>query len=96
MSDEKTITGKTRESEVETYAVALFSGDMLKKLQKNSHKVHWSTVDNFTLLHRLKEELDELRVAVFDDEGSQAIIDECCDVALFAMFVADNIRKGEK
>lgn len=73
-------------------AVHDFSVEMLKKLLKNSHKAHWSTVDCDYLLDRLIQELEELKAA--RSGSAKDIISECADVANFAMMIADNAKKG--
>lgn len=97
MSDEQFINGKRRDVAVEALAVERFSKDMQRKLSENSHKDHWSKADYLNLIDRVFEEADELKSAVLSyyfsgAENDQEIIDECADVALFAMFIADNIR----
>ncbi len=98
MSDEKHKNGETRDPGVERAAVAIFGARMLEKLQMNSDKAHWSEVSYAYLMRRLIDEVWELVCAFllnFIGRGSKAdIISECCDVALFAMMIADNIRTG--
>lgn len=96
MSDEKFKTGATRDPGVERAAVAIFAQRMIEKLQQNSDKAHWGEADIWYLQNRLKEELDELQMTIIDDRPPNDIISECCDVALFAMFIADNLRTGAK
>jgi len=92
MSDEHTITGRIREPNIDRIAVANFARGMIGKLDKNSHKAHWSTVDCDYLFDRLLEEVQELKNA---RSGTvEQIIDECYDVANFAMMIADNVSKG--
>lgn len=92
MSDEHTITGKKRCQNIDRIAVGFFAEGMLQKLAKNSHKAHWETVDCDYLFDRLQEEVQELA----DARGGsvESIIDECYDVANFAMMIADNLSKG--
>ena len=92
MSDEHTITGKKRCPVLDRIAVDDFAEGMIRKLAKNSHKAHWSTVSCDYLFDRLKEEVHELSDS---RSGSvESIIDECYDVANFAMMIADNVSKG--
>lgn len=92
MSDEHTITGKLRCQNSDRLAVLFFAEGMLYKLKKNSHKAHWETVSCDYLFDRLKEEVQELADA---RSGTvEQIIDECYDVANFAMMIADNLSKG--
>lgn len=92
MSDEHTITGKQRCPNLDRIAVGFFAEGMLYKLKKNSHKAHWETVDCDYLFDRLLEEVQELKDA---RSGTvEQIMDECYDVANFAMMIADNVAKG--
>jgi len=92
MSDEHTITGKKRCHDIDRIAVVFFAKGMLRKLGKNRHKAHWETVDCDYLFDRLQEEVKELADA---RSGTvEQIIDECYDVANFAMMIADNVSKG--
>jgi hypothetical protein len=92
MSDEHTITGEIRPMELDAQAVRVFSVGMLKKLLINGHKAHWETVDCDYLFDRLLEEVQELKDA--RSGTAKQIIDECYDVANFAMMIADNVSKG--
>lgn len=89
---------KPRSSGADRAAVRLFGSDMLAKLEENSHKAHWSTVSNRWLLMRLAEECQELMQALVSLDRGQGmatdVIDECADVANFAMMIADNVRTG--
>lgn len=96
MSDNQFKTGATRDPGVERAAVAIFGARMLEKLQMNSDKAHWGNVPAFHLLERLKEEVCELEEAMLLMKSGDEIISEACDVALFAMFIADNLRKDSE
>ncbi len=65
---------------------------MMQKLRKNRHKAHWNTVSQAWLLGRLKDEVEELQLAL--QEGWD-VISECADVANFAMMIADNEMNKE-
>jgi hypothetical protein len=98
MSDEHTVTGEMRPSDVERLAVERFAESMLAKLRLNAHKAHWSTVDLFYLMDRVVQEMDELREALYrlhgadgDEELGKAVVAECADVANFAMMIADSV-----
>lgn len=93
MSDEHFITGEMRPENKDREAVMLFAEGMIWKLAKNRHKAHWSTIDCDYLFDRLKEEVQEL--AGSRSGQVDGIIDECYDVANFAMMIADNIRNGK-
>ena len=73
----------------EDMAVNLFACDMKNKLAKNRHKEHWGNYDYRYMLDRIEEELTELYQAVLDG-NPEDIIQECADVANFAMMIADN------
>ena len=93
MSDEHLIGDEPRCHKSDKIAVAEFADGMLGKLKKNSHKKHWSLVDCEYLFTRLLEEVDELAMA---RSGTlEEIIDECYDVANFAMMIADNLKNGD-
>ena len=92
MSDEHLIGGEPRSLDADEKAVTGFAVKMILKLQKNRHKAHWSTVDYEYLFDRLTEEVEELRSAMEWPDGD--IVSECCDVANFAMMIADKL-KGE-
>lgn len=72
-------------------AVADFTVHMKHKLLMTRHREHWSTLDTDTLFDRLREELEELRMAIVHDDR-KSIISEAADVANFAMMIADNAQ----
>lgn len=65
--------------------------DMHRKLKVNCHKGGWEYEDEFELLASLKEEVVELENAMNMHIGLN-IIDECADIANFAMMIAENGR----
>lgn len=69
--------------------------DMEEKLSRNDHKGGWDGMSMADLFDRLIQEERELMAAI---EGGFApnIIDECADVANFAMMIAEKARKMEK
>ena len=69
-----------------------FLGEMLKKLETNQHRSGWVNVGLHYLFRRLEEETLELRKALLSGD-KDAIIEECADVANFAMMIADVTRK---
>lgn len=71
--------------------VIWFSKVMERKLRRNDHKGGWDTNHLSELYARLQEESEELRDALseYDLDG---IIDECSDVANFAMMLADRAK----
>ena len=83
-----------RSHENDDRAVDVFAVDMKRKLAVNVHKKHWSDVPRSYLFLRLLEEEAELYDALNRDTP-QEIIDECADVANFAMMLADCARNGK-
>jgi len=74
--------------------VAWFVREMEKKLRKYDHRGGWDDCTPGYLLGRLREEVEELqeeRARVPGDFNAE--ISECCDVANFAMMLADKARK---
>jgi NTP pyrophosphatase (non-canonical NTP hydrolase) len=85
-----------------------FSENMERKLKENDYKEHWSKSNYSYLIQRLHEEVDELDEALSsfvigqamprDLSGSYSIeqygevVEECADVANFAMMIADNLK----
>ena len=85
-----------------------FSEDMERKLKENEHKEYWSKSNYAYLIRRLRQEVDELEEELSsfvigqamptDLSGSCSIekygevVDECADVANFAMMIADNLK----
>lgn len=66
---------------------------MIRKLNANAHKGHWSKNTSFALLDRLADEVTELKLAV--EEGlATDVMSEAVDVANFAMFIFDNYREA--
>lgn len=75
--------------------VEIFSGEMVEKLLKNSHKGGWDSCTPAYLSRRLGNELKELREIMHDSyktpETKNEIIRECADIANFAMMIAQNV-----
>lgn len=59
---------------------------MEAKIQKNKHKGYWRQAEMGYLMRRLHQEVLELSEALGADGD---VIDECVDVANFAMMLAD-------
>ena len=68
--------------------VKVFSLSMERKLSQNDHKMGWQKCEDVELLKKLNIELEELIYAL-ENESTKSIIDECADVANFAMMIAD-------
>ena len=75
--------------------VKSFSKDMERVLKKNDEKHGWDNLTIHWLLYRLKEETDELRMELTNQDKASAMR-EAIDVANFAMMIWDNLRRGGK
>jgi NTP pyrophosphatase (non-canonical NTP hydrolase) len=75
-----------------------FMQDMYKKLVANQEKKHWRTCSFDWLVQRLYEEMRELEEAMDKGAPYQEVMDECADVANFAMMIHDkaNLKLKEK
>lgn len=73
-------------------AVMWFAEMMEAKLAKNDHKGGWNNCDLQYLSMRLTQERKELTEAI-KSRNKQRIIDECADIANFAMMIADRFGK---
>jgi len=62
---------------------------MLHKLRVNAHKPHWHGESIEYLLGRLREEVREVEDAIEEEQSSDAIYNECADVANIAAMIAD-------
>lgn len=89
--------GGQRDTDRDREAVYRFAERMMRKLAANAHKAHWSTVDQSWLVRRVYNEADELNAEVstleprmMSDARLERVINECADVANFAMMIADN------
>lgn len=84
-------SGNGRDFNLDIGVVGWFSKRMLCTLYVNSNKPHWDTVTTSYLISRLREELGELEEALLKNDTNN-IINECTDVANFAMMIADKTR----
>ncbi len=75
--------------------VLKFAFEMERKLRINSGKGGWQDCDNDYLLSRINDELFELKACINEKKVKRAIINECADVANFAMMIADNQKNSE-
>ena len=74
--------------------VQWFADEMMTKLFQNRHKGDtWQRVSNKQLLNRLRQETTELEKALTTGKG---VVEECADVANFAMFIADNFSNEQQ
>ncbi|MBN2162562.1 MAG: hypothetical protein JXR25_16835 [Pontiellaceae bacterium] len=71
MGDEKYVSDKMRPDGPSETAVLWFAGAMLEKLRKNARKGPWSVVDGPGLIKRMREEMDELVGALYQ----QSLVD---------------------
>ena len=74
-------------------AVIAFTQDMEAKLRANDHKNGWADIGLTKLFELLNGEVDELTEALEEDDARN-VINECADVANYAMMIADIIRRG--
>ncbi len=73
-----------------------FADWMESKLRKNDYKGGWSECDGITLLAQLGEEFDELESAIMSNKPRHEIVEECADIANFAMMISENYKPEEK
>ena len=72
--------------------VMTFTKDMEAKLRVNDHKDGWADIGLTKLFVLLNGETEELEEALQDNDARN-IIDECADVANYAMMIADIVRR---
>ena len=72
-----------------------FFDAMVYKLRRNAHKGRWEDMSVSGALQRLREEVDELQEAV-NAGSSMEITMESCDVANFALIVANIALESKK
>ena len=83
-----------------------FGMRMENKLKENDHKGGWMNCNFKSLFKRMRIESDEILEAYYfqrmqrdwgnwkiDEDSAQELIDECADVANYAMMIADNCKK---
>ena len=70
--------------------VEWFAKRMENKLIANDHKGGWQGEPNYYFTTCIKDELDELQSALMSGNETEAI-NECVDIANFAMMLADNL-----
>lgn len=73
-------------------AVAQFASAMEKVLQENDHKGGWGMENILTLFEKLGREYLELQTAMLAAEEPEEIMDECVDLANFAMMMYDKLQ----
>lgn len=82
-----------RQSEILTYLrpeVLRFAQAMEEELRRNDHKGGWKNMTDVSLILRIQEECDELKMVTWNDRPAREILSEAADVANFAMMLADN------
>jgi len=77
-------------------AVSRFSLQMVSNLNNNIHKGHWAGETNVFLLERLREEMQELELAVMRCADLKTVFSEAADVANIAMMIADNAVRADE
>lgn len=75
--------------------VLWFATEMEQVLQFNDHKTGWKQMSEYRLLNRLKQEIIELEKALAVRMSPDRIVSEACDIANFAMMIADNYSNRE-
>lgn len=75
-------------------ALHAFTTHMRYKLMLNRYKGGWEACTEEYLLKRLREEVEELQLALEQGASLDEIAGECADVGNFAMFVVDKISGG--
>jgi hypothetical protein len=73
--------------------VIAFAKRMQYKLDKNKYKGGWQQCTDDCLFERIEEEMEELTEALWPDgiRKTEEILNECADIANFAMMIFDNI-----
>lgn len=74
-------------------SVRWFATKMEAKLAKNDHKRGWAGCELQYLSMRLTQERKELTDAI-KSKDKQRIIDECADIANFALMIADKFGEN--
>ena len=74
--------------------VKAFAAMMEYKLKKNDHKGNFETTDVDFLLKRLKEEVNELEIAIKSESYFEVML-EAADVANFACIIVWNILRNQ-
>lgn len=74
-------------------SVRWFATKMEAKLAKNDHKGGWGSCELQYLSMRLTQERKELTEAI-KSKDKQRIIDECADIANFALMIADKFGEN--
>lgn len=80
--------------------IAWFSGQMIAKLDANSHKGGFKDMSDDELMEMLREEVKELAGSLDIYGGhplrSEEVAQEAADIANFAMFIAWNNRRKKR
>jgi NTP pyrophosphatase (non-canonical NTP hydrolase) len=71
--------------------VLIFATEMERKLRANDGKGGWNECSANWLMDRLNEERKEL-INACSSGNRRRIINECADVANFAMMISDNVK----
>ncbi len=81
--------------------VQWFAETMEEQLEINCHKPGWEKCTFAYLLRRLLEEVGELVDDYLEGEvdavrKQRNVLEECADIANFAMMIADNLEKSQR
>lgn len=83
MADERSSMRGERE-------LAAFTAECQRKLDLNAYKGTWKDENPWWLLDRIEEEIEELAAELSKlRRNVESIRSECCDIANFALMVAD-------
>ena len=74
-------------------AVQWFAEQVELALRRNDHKGEWSWEREGRLLELMRVEIHEVEEACVERAAGWRVIEECADVAAFALFVADGRRR---
>ena len=76
--------------------VKRFAEEMEKVLARHdNHKSGYQACTYHYLFGRLLDEVRELHAAIYEDDNNADIVNECVDIANFAMMIADKHLKKE-
>lgn len=76
-------------------AVIKFALKMQEELDNNAHKSGWDNLSAQWCINRIRQETMELENAIKHKKSVEQIQSECADIANFAMFISDNLSRGD-
>lgn len=89
---------KFKEPTIKNYwpFVTPFSEVMVKKLEEYDYKNGWVRLSYLELLENLELEVEEMKDALIERANAKSVIEECADIANYAMMIADKIKQEIK